>query len=141
MRSVVTLLLLLFAGAAGMSLFLALLGAYNWLGRSLGVEECLWSAILFCILEAICLLAGQKFWAAGAAAAACLVLAWLGYITRHERLHDALSHLAIFVMLAGTIIDIFNKRLKKHLKNIKGAVLTAVSAASFKRQIKNAFSQ
>lgn len=119
---------------------LAFVCGHIWLGKWLGVEECLWSATLFYACLFFRTLRGKPVWKVGALVAACLTLAWLCYVTRYERAHRLLSHLATFVLYVSFISDIFKNHTKRLWKNIKGQVLTAVSAASIKRQIHDAFS-
>ena len=121
-------------------LFIALIRLHALLGQKLGIEECLWSAILFGTIGGIRLLRGHKPWIAGWAVVGVLLVAWLGYVTRHERVHAAMSHASVFVLWVGMFIDDIWPRLKKRLKKIKQSTLTAVGEASLKQQVKEAFS-
>jgi len=121
-------------------LLIAFVRLHALLGQKLGIEECLWSAILFGTVGVIRLLRGHKPWIAGWAVVGVLLAAWLGYVTHYERVHAAMSHASVFVLCVGMFIDDIWPRLKKRLKKLKHSALTAVGEASLKQQVKEVLS-
>jgi len=121
-------------------LLIAAISLHALLGQKLGIEECLWSAILFGVAGTVGVLRGHKPWVLGWIVVGVLLVAWLGYITHHESVHTAMSHASVFVLYVGMFIDDIWPRLKKRLKKVKQSVLTVVSDAALKQQIKDAFS-
>jgi hypothetical protein len=80
----------------------------------------------------------RRIWQLGLVCVACYLMAYLAYCQHHEGLRHIFSRLGDMVALF-TVFDGDGKWRRKLWGKLKSAALTAVNAASFKRQTKEAF--
>ncbi len=126
--------------ALGMHAIVVMCGLWEILGRYLGAEECLWDAVLTALLNLARLVCGMPLWRAITLCTVLALMAWLAYLAKYEKAHKALHATYLFVAVLWMVVDIFNKHVRKRLTGVKDAALTAVNAAAFNRQTKEALS-
>lgn len=80
----------------------------------------------------------RKVWQTGLVCAACNLMAYLAYRQHHDGLRQIFNRLSDLVMMIF-ILNGNGKWRRKLWGKLKSAALTAVNAASFKRQAKEAF--
>jgi len=100
--------------------FILALQMFAWTGQMLGIEECLWGAMLCGAYALVIGLARREIWIAGIAMASCGVLAYVGYATQREWMHEwfrLASGVVLWVTLGVDITKPWWKRRLLQLRN------------------------
>jgi hypothetical protein len=104
-----------------------------------GIQHDLFWAGFIAFLLGVRWLIRKTFWHAGAAAMVCDLLAYAAWLEHNVRAQHVFASLSSAVVLLGTF-DGDGKWRKKLWGRIRSGALTAVNAARFRRQTKEAFS-
>lgn len=95
---------------------------YEWTRQLLGIEECLWNSILLLAVIAN-RLRHREVWFGGVVMASSLLLAYAGYVTKHEQLHQVGRYAAFYALWVGIAIDatkpIWKKRLHSPIRKAR----------------------